>query len=184
MERLISTATILGTFVWLFRHLRRNEAQAFRSAWVGVLLLVPSWFALTVGPFVLEPRAAAAAAILLALVLEPIPAGVRYRLLVSDLLVLLAVLSQAATYFSWGECSPAGPYNIAREWALPYAIGRVFIRAASDLDRSLPGICIAVMSLSALAAAEAVLHVNLIDAAIVRDFIGEGLKDEIGRAHV
>jgi hypothetical protein len=177
MERLFSTATILGTFVLLFRHLRRNEAQAFRSAWVGVLLLVPAWFALTVGPFVFEPRSAAAVAILLALVLEPAPAGMRSRMLVSDVLVLLAILSQAATYFSWGESSPAGPFNIAREWALPYAIGRIFIRTASDLDRSLPGICIAVTALSGLATAEAVLHVNLIDAAVGKDFIGEGLKD-------
>ena len=177
MERLFSTATILGTFVLLFRHLRRNDPQAFRSAWVGVLLLVPAWFGLAAGPFVIEPRSAAAGAILLALLLEPTPAGGRYRVLVSDLLVLLAILSQAATYFSWGECSPAGPFNVAREWALPYAIGRVFIRTASDLDRSLPGICVAVTALSALAAAEAVLHVNLIDAVVRKNFIGEGLKD-------
>lgn len=162
MARPIIWATILSCAIILYYHIRRRGVGSFHAGWMGVLLLAPCWFRVSPGDLLqLDVRSAAALVILLALVLEPSPGGMRFRFVLSDLLVGMCFLEQVVSHFAGGEVTPTIPYNVMRDWLLPYVIGRLFIRGWWDLDRALPGICIAATALAVLTILEGLSHIHL-----------------------
>src|SRR5688500_211171 len=106
MARLIIWATILGIVFGLFLRLRRRGPQDFHSGWIGVLLLVPSWFSVAPGGLLFDPRTAAALVILFALALDPQRGGPRIRFVFADYLLMICILTQVLSHFINGEMGP------------------------------------------------------------------------------
>jgi hypothetical protein len=165
----LSWACSAGVFlVTLYLIRTRGFLQGGRPAWLAVLLLAPVWFRASTASLVIDPRSACALAILVGLLLEPCDASRRSRWFLSDLAVLLLTLTVLVSQAVARDFALLSPLDQFRAFALPYVVGRLFLRNAGDIETILPSYCWIISILAAYSCFEAVSKINPIETILGR----------------
>jgi hypothetical protein len=149
---------LVGTLVMMAH---RGFKDGLRLAWFVATLAVPCWFNLFLRSITLDAMTGVALATFAALLVRPFR-GVRTNWAVSDVtlavLILTCILSDAVNRI----LIPGTVIELVRIWAFPYVLGRLFLPAAEDTDRTLPTVVVLAAALSVFGLIEAVTRTNIL----------------------
>ncbi len=141
-----------------------------RNVWIGVILLLPSWFNPPFGVTRIDPRSTCALAFIICFLLQPYRRQER-QFFFSDLAICLLMASLMVSQFLNAEFAPMPLIEQVRAFGFPYIVGRLFLRSVRDIETALPSICIAISILSLLTIFEGVFAINPIDKLLGKTWI-------------
>lgn len=134
-------------------------------AWQGplicIVLSVPMALNLPVRAFYLDCRVLISAVILGFFLFVPTDWIRQLRPLPSDFLLFMLMASFLATDIATRTAMPFGVLNTWGQWVLPYVLGRLLIRQASDIKHFMTPVNLALIAWSFLSFIEGMTHVNL-----------------------
>ena len=168
----------------LYSVLTKGPGGNVRHIWWCAVLLVPTWLTAQQRSIELDLRTAAAGGCLCG-ILCVWGSGIRFRWLFSDTCICVIVGVQIASQFWVGDLRPLTSFEIAREWLLPYSVGRFFLRSTQDIA-NMHGFARIAAVLSILAIVEAFAQFNLLSVLTGKSFglleQGEGYRWGLKRA--
>ncbi len=131
------------------------------AAWIGVWLAIclPIYSARSYRSLEFDLRTVAGIAVVACALLffsgKKLP-----RFVLCDAAVLLLYAIQLASAYAHSDSGPLTAFEIAREWVLPYWLGRIAWSSLADLKWSLRIVAVIVTAVSCLAVIECVTHIN------------------------
>ena len=172
------------------RAVARDGSHALRSGFWVAMLLGPTWLTYGLRSIQLDLRSVAAVYGLLLLIVVPRRDGLnplmRYRPAASDLLMLFLFGSILMTQFLKETVAPLTPFNLARQWLLPYVVGRFFLLRSSDIEDLAPTVFKVIGLVAVLGVIEALFRKNLVNELLGMRFglleQGEGYRWGMKRA--
>ncbi|MFT5525229.1 MAG: hypothetical protein ACI9HK_003196 [Pirellulaceae bacterium] len=177
-------AVLLGWNAYLL--IVRAPRDAFWRAWMVAMLICPVYFAQAIGGFSLDMRTAVAMICLAAIFVTTRPLD-RFKVVPSDIAVILLFCEQVFSEFRLGGLTPMAGPDLARRWILPYIVGRFFFFRPIEIRKSAPFVTYICFILFFLASFEAVARMNPIakplGKRIRRLEQAEGFRWGIKRAH-
>jgi hypothetical protein len=164
MADLIAWSTIVFSFCITYYLIQtRGFPNGAWIPWFAILLLAPAYFEKSlVQSLSIDPRSASACAILLALLVQPIQAGMKPRWLIIDSCFVLFLGSQIVSQILNYELRPLTLPELLRNTGLPYLVGRIFLQSPYDIFPIARLICIPLCLLCGYAFIEAITHHNLL----------------------
>lgn len=163
------TACLGSLFVPWYMIRRYGLMAGGRAAWAVVLLLMPCWMRLWLTMHI-DGRAICAVVLLIAWLRTPWGDDQAPGFHLADLLIMMLVASMAITQIVLRTVEPLPPFDQFREIALPYLVGRMFIRSPRDIDSILPIFCKCLVFLSCFAMVEAFTHKNPLELVIRKEW--------------
>jgi hypothetical protein len=149
---------LVGTLVLMAD---RGFKDGLRLAWFLATLAVPCWFNVFLRSITLDAMTGVALATLAALLSRPFT-GVRTTWALSDLLLAVLILTSIASDTVNRILIPGTVLELIRVWLFPYLLGRLFLSAWEDMDRTLPTVVVLVSALSLFGLVEAFTRTNVL----------------------
>lgn len=166
--------------------LKGGPRRAVAIGWIGAAFLMPYWLQIGMGSLLIDIRSGAVIAVLLLMVISPVPGT--FRLTLADALIAGIVLAQVVSQYEAGAFRPLTLPEICRKWVGPYLMGRTLLSSTEDIRRNISGIARIIAVLSVFAIGECFIQINFLNTALGRTFglleAGEGYRWGLKRAHV
>ena len=152
----------LGVMVAITRY---GFDRVIQPVCVVLLLLLPVWirgpFGLAgIGSLAVDLRSGVGAALILGYLLQPVRLDRRFRWLFLDTLMVLYCLSQTVSVFANAGFVPFQPIEQARQFFIPYILGRLFLRDRADIQRSMPYFAACGLMVAVWGVLEAITKIN------------------------
>lgn len=169
---------------------KKDGAHALRTGWFAAMLLCPAWQQWQIRSIELDHRSIAAGLGLLLLIVYPRKDGLkplaRIKPMPTDFFVVVLFISIMMTLIIKEGLSPLTPVEFARQYLLPYIIGRIFIQRSKDIEEIAPVLCRILLIVTVLGVLEALTRKNLVNEIFRMHFglleMGEGYRWGMKRA--
>lgn len=166
---------LLGTTYLVTTAALRGPRAAATSAFV-LSLALPCWVYFESGALRIDIRTALALVGLGCVLLHPL-SQFSFRPIIADLLLATLVVVQIVSDCLTTDVTPAVAVDIAIQWFVPYALGRIAVRSADDVRRLMPGMVVVCLALSLWSAVESITRINPIGSLVGHVGSIQGMQD-------
>ena len=130
--------------------------------------MTPSWIQALAGisGLVVGPRTGIAFGLVMSHMLQPVRVGTRFRWMVLDTIVAALCLVMVISVWLNTTFAPLQPLEVLRSIALPYVLGRTFLRRPSDVAEALPWFVGVGVAVACYGIVEALVKVNPLPVAL------------------
>jgi hypothetical protein len=189
MIKFSAVALALIYFMWS-QCQKKDGAHAMRAGWFVAMLLCPAWQQMQVRSIFLDHRSIAAGFGLVLLFAFPRKDGLsplkRFVPMPTDFFMGLLFLSIMTTVLLKEHMAPLTPFEFARQFLLPYIIGRLFLQRSKDIEDIAPVLSRVILIVTVLGILEAFTRRNLVNEVFGMHFglleTGEGYRWGMKRA--